>query len=55
MTEERKGLQDIIFETIEQVQNDICDNYCKYRETADEDLICDAIRNGDGCPLDRLL
>lgn len=33
---------------------DICDNYCKYRETADEDCICDAIREKGNCPLDVL-
>lgn len=33
---------------------DICDNYCKYRETADEDFICDVIREKGNCPLDVL-
>lgn len=43
-----------ISETIEAVREDICDHYCKYRETADEDGACDKIRNGEECPLDRL-
>lgn len=40
---------------IQEVSEDICDNYCKYRETADEDNLCDPLRNGGSCPLDRLL
>lgn len=47
-----------LFETvtsiIEEVCEDICDNYCRYRETADEDYICDSIREFGKCPLDRL-
>lgn len=39
---------------IQEVSEDICDNYCKYRETADEDNLCDPLRNGSSCPLDRL-
>lgn len=39
---------------IQEVSEDICDNYCKYRETADEDNLCDPLRNGRSCPLDRL-
>ena len=39
---------------IQSVSEDICDNYCKFRDTADEDFLCDAIRNGGKCPLDRL-
>ena len=39
---------------IEEVCEDICDNYCKYRDTADEDCMCDAIREFGKCPLDRL-
>lgn len=40
---------------MEEVCEDICDNYCKYRDTADEDCICDGMREGRTCPLDRLL
>lgn len=43
-----------IVEQLEQVREDICDNYCKYRETADENLVCDAIREKGSCPLDIL-
>lgn len=43
-----------IQEQLEKVCEDICDNYCKYRETADEDFICDAIRENGSCPLDLL-
>ena len=37
-----------------ELAEDICENYCKYYETADEDCICDAIREKGGCPLDIL-
>lgn len=46
--------QKTVGEIIKEVKEDICDNYCKYRDTADEDYLCDRIRNGDACPLDRL-
>lgn len=37
------------------VLEDICDNFCKYRETVDEDCLCDYIRDGsNSCPLDIL-
>lgn len=39
---------------IEEACEDICDNYCKYRDTADEDCVCDGIRDGRTCPLYRL-
>ena len=40
---------------MQEIAEDICDNYCKYRDTADEDFICDAIREKGACPLDRLI
>ena len=39
---------------LNEVSEDICENYCKYRDTADEECLCDVIRNGGNCPLDRL-
>lgn len=39
---------------LQEISEDICDNYCKYRDTADEDFLCDVIRDGSPCPLDRL-
>lgn len=47
-------LSEVAKKIIEETVEDICDNYCKYRETVDENLICDAIRDGKECPLDRL-
>ena len=44
----------IIKERIEKVSEDICDNYCKYQETSDDNGICDAIRENGHCPLDLL-
>lgn len=43
-----------VIENIREVCEDICDNYCKYRDTVDEDGICDGMRDGRTCPLDRL-
>ena len=42
-------------EIIEEVAEDICMNYCRYRGTPDEDGLCDRIRDGSVCPLERLL
>ena len=50
---ENKLLESIV-EQLEEVREDICDNYCKYRETSDENLVCDAIRENGFCPLDLL-
>lgn len=42
-------------EIMEEVAEDICDNYCRYRETSDDDdCLCDITRDGGSCPLDRL-
>lgn len=43
-----------IKQSIEEIRENICDNFCKYRDTADENFECEAIRNDTGCPLDRL-
>ena len=51
----KEHMQKIIQQIVQEVSEDICDNYCKYRDTADEDNICDAIRDGRPCPLDRLM
>lgn len=48
------GEEKTISQIIEEVGEDICDNYCKYRDTADEDNLCERTRNGENCPLDRL-
>lgn len=39
---------------IEEVREDICNNYCKYRVTCDENAECEVIRTGGECPLDKL-
>lgn len=49
-----KKLTETISDILQEVREDICDNYCKYRDTADDDFLCDIIRDGGGCPLDRL-
>ncbi len=43
-----------IRQILQEVSDDICDNYCKYRDTGDEDGLCELTRNGGECPLDRL-
>lgn len=53
-TKETDNLQKSIKYIIQEVSEDICDNYCKYRNTVDEDVFCDAIRDGSPCPLVRL-
>ena len=49
--EKKKSVCDIL----SQIADDICDNYCKYRDTCDEDAMCDIIRDGGECPLDKLV
>lgn len=39
---------------IEETCETICDNFCKYRDTCDENCECDWIRQGNKCPLDNL-
>lgn len=52
-TPDKQGYESVI-EIIEQVCGDICDNYCMYKDTVDEECLCDVTRNGGRCPLDRL-
>ena len=44
-----------VTEIIEDVCGKMCDDYCKYSDTCDENCECEPIRNGTGCPLDRLM
>lgn len=53
-SDKNESLQKSVQVIIQEVSEDICDNYCKYRDTADEDNLCDVIRDGSPCPLDRL-
>lgn len=39
---------------IEEVTEDICDNFCKYSNTCNDDCECEWIQEGNACPLDRL-
>ncbi len=52
------GMTENITKTINQmlqeISEDICNNYCKYRNTGDEDCLCELIRDGRDCPLDKL-
>ncbi len=48
------GVIKSMVQILQEISEDICDNYCKYRDTADEECLCAVIRNGGECPLDRL-
>lgn len=52
----KEKLQQAIKKTINEVSEQICDDFCKYRDVteSDEDGVCDYIRAGNSCPLDRL-
>lgn len=39
---------------LEEISEEICNKYCKYHDTCDENAECEPIRNGQGCPLDKL-
>lgn len=52
--EETFGIK-TVKEIIEETAEDICENYCRYRNTEDEDGLCDRVRDGSLCPLERLL
>ena len=39
---------------LEDLAGNICDNFCKYRDTCDENCECEYIRADNVCPLDIL-
>ena len=43
-----------VTDLIQEVCEDICDNYCKCRDTVDEDCNCVIMREKGACPLDKL-
>lgn len=47
-------MEESISQILKKIREDICDNYCRYRDTADEEMQCDITRNGGICPLERL-
>lgn len=51
MKDEIKSIVTIIGE----ICGDVCENYCKYRNTVDDYGECDAQRESGECPLDRLM
>ena len=48
--EEKKTIR----QQLEDITGEICDNFCKYRNTCDENNECDWIREGNSCPLDKI-
>ena len=51
---EEKSKKESIRQQLEDIQGDICDNFCKYRNSCDENNECDWIREGNSCPLDKI-
>lgn len=43
-----------ISKLLQEIAEDICNNYCKHRNTGDEEFLCNVVRDGGKCPLDRL-
>lgn len=43
-----------ITKQLEALTENICDNFCKYRDTCDDNCECEWIRQGNDCPLDCL-
>lgn len=43
-----------ITEQLEEFAENICDNFCKYAETVDENAECQWMTEGNICPLDKL-
>lgn len=48
-------MDESVMRVIEKVAETICDNFCKYNETCDDNAECEWIRGGNRCPLDKLL
>lgn len=42
-------------EQLQELAEDICDNYCKFRDSCDDNAECEVIRSGGKCPLDLLM
>ena len=40
---------------IQEVAEDICNNFCKYTETIDDNCECEYMRKNGYCPLERLV
>ena len=51
---EEKSKKESIRQQLEDITGEICDNFCKYRNTCDENNECDWIREGNSCPLDKI-
>ena len=54
MEGKKESLQKAVNQIIADVCEDICNNFCRYRDLEDEETLCDYIREGRKCPLDRL-
>lgn len=40
-----------IMQALREMAENICDNYCKYGGTGEEDFICDEVKEKGKCPL----
>lgn len=48
------GMDKTISQLLQEITENICNNYCKHRNTSDEECLCNVVRDGGKCPLDRL-
>lgn len=47
-------MNESVTKIIQDVCEKICDDFCKYKDTCDDNCECEYIRNGNTCSLDRL-
>lgn len=45
-------MEKTVIQVLQELAENICDDFCKYQETTDKEGVCDWIRNGGKCPLD---
>ena len=47
-------LSKIVEQSLQEITDEWCDNFCKWQPTCDENGECEWIRQGNDCPLDKL-
>lgn len=53
-TVEVESISTSLCDIIENVRIEVCTNLCKFRDSCDDDFVCDYVRENGYCPLDRL-
>ena len=51
---DNKSVWELVDDLLKETAADICNHFCKYSETSDENCGCDWINQGNPCPLDRI-